>query len=142
MKFDTVNEEKFGFKIPGCAQISKVNQTQECQMKFKSHKSYIQSRLKNLGLSFYLASTLAKIIEPKIEVGIRSKNDSSVTSTDTTKTSLIEYRMVKISIGSHKSHDIKFTDDFSSAVEKLPDRYINDDDPQENSNKAKFEHFF
>ena len=142
MKFDTVNEEKFGFKIPGCAQISKVNQTQECQMKFKSHESYIQSRLKNLGLSFYLASTLAKIIEPKIEVGTRSKNNSSVTSTDTTKTSLIEYRMVKISIGSFECDGIKFTDDFSSAVEKLPDRYINDDDPQENSNKAKFEHFF
>ena len=141
MKFDTVNEEKFGFKIPDCAQISKVNQTQECQMKFKSHESYIQSRLTNLGLSFYLASTLAKIIEPKIEVGIRSKNDSSVTSTKTTETSLIEYRMAKISIGSFQCDDIKFTDDFSSAVEKLPNRYINDDDPQ-NSNKAKFGHFF
>ena len=142
MKFDIVNEEKFGFKIPGCAQISKVNQTQECQMKFKSHESYIQSRLKNLGLSFYLASTLAKIMEPKIEVGIRSKNDSSVTSTKTTETSLIEYRMAKISIGSFECDGIKFTDDFSSAVEKLPDRYINDDDPLENSNKAKFEQFF
>ena len=141
MKFNTVNEEKFGFKIPGCAQISKVNKTQECQMKFKSHESYIQSRLKNLGLSFYLASSLAKIIEPKIKVNVRSKNDSSVTSTETTETSLIEYRMAKISIGSYKN-DVKFTYDFSSAVEKLPDRYINDDDPQEKSNKAKFEHFF
>ena len=142
MKFDTVDEEMFGFKIPSCAQVSKVNQTRDCQMKFKSNESYVQSRMENLGLNFHLASTLAKNIEPKLEVGIRSKNNSSVTSTEITETSLIEYRMVKISIGSFKSDGIKFTDDFLSAVENLPNRYTNDDDTQTKSNKPKFEHFF
>ena len=101
IKFDSVGKEEFGFNIPGCAQISKVNETKECTMTFQCNESYIKSRLKNLGFNVHLASTLAKIIEPKIEVSIRSKNDNSVTFTKTTETSLIEYRMAKISIGSY-----------------------------------------
>ena len=146
MTFDTVDEERFGFKIPGCAQISKVNETQECQMKFESTESYLESRLKNLGFNFSILPILAKIIktimEPKLAVHLRSKNDSSATSTETTESSLIEYRMVKISIGSFKSDGVKFTNDFLSAVEELPARYTKGDDTETDSNKRKFNQFF
>lgn len=145
MTFDTVDEERFGFKIPGCAQISKVNETRECQMKFESAESYIESRLKNLGFNFsilpILAMAITSIMEPKLEVHLRSKNVSSGTSTETTESSLTEYRMAKISIKCFKSHGVKFTNDFLSAVEELPARYAKDDDTQTNSNKRKFKQF-
>ena len=141
MKFVTVEEKKFGFKIPGCAQISKVNQTRECQMDFESVESYMESRLENLGLNFELAPILAKIA-PKFGVSKNRKNDSCVTSTKTTKSSLNEYRMVKISIGSFKSEGIQFSHEFVSAVKELPYQYTNDDDTRTNSDRSKFEKFF
>ena len=140
MKFATVDDKKFGFKIPGCAQISKVNQTRECEMEFESVESYMASRLANLGLNFELVPKFLAKVAPKF--GVNRKNDSCVTSTKTTKSSLIEYRMVKISIGSFKSDRIQFSPDFVSAVKELPDQYTNNDDTQTNSDRSKFEKFF
>ena len=115
-------------------------------MKFESAESYIESTLKNLGFNISVLSILAKIItttmEPKLDVYLRSKNDSSATSTETTESSLTKYRMVKISIGSFKSDGVKFTNDFLSAVEELPAGYTKGDDTETNSNKRKFKQFF
>ena len=141
MKFVTVDDKKFGFKIPGCAQISIVNQTRKCQMDFESVESYMASRMANLGLNFELAPILAKMA-PKFGVTKKSKSDSCVTSTKTTKSSLTEYRMVKISIGDFKSDGIQFSPNFVSAVKELPDQYTNDNDTQTKSDRSKFEKFF
>ena len=142
MKFVTVDDKNFGFEIPACAQISKVNETEECRKDFNSSQSYMESRLKNLGLNVKLAPIILAKLVPKFEVTNKRKNDSSVTSTKTTKSSLIEYRIVKISIGDFKSDGIQFSPNFVSAVKELPDQYTNDDDTQTNSDRSKFEKFF
>ena len=50
MKFETEKKE-FGFVLPTCTKVEKVNQTQSFQEQFKDKKSYVQSRLNNLNVS-------------------------------------------------------------------------------------------
>ena len=126
MQFETVDNKTFGFKIPGYAQISKVNETRERH--FNSNESYVESRLKNLGLNIQLSPIL---------VAAREKNDNCGTSTKIT-----EYRMVKIHVSVENLKLKDFSKVFSSAVEMLPDQYTNDDDTNINSNKLEFDKFF
>ncbi|CAB3977220.1 Hypothetical predicted protein [Paramuricea clavata] len=136
MTFSDVDDTKFGFRIPTCAQIIKVNETREYQMDFTSDESYMESRLRNLGLNIDLAPTVLKMV-PQFGVSTSWKNDSSGQSSKTTKSSLTEYRIVKINIGNFESEEISFTKDFLSAVRELPDRYT-----KEEKNKQELIHFF
>ena len=139
MTFMTVDDKRFGLKIPGCAQIVKVNETRESKMDFKSDESYMASRLSNLGLNIELAPSILNMIyiAPIFGISTSRKKDSCVQSTKTTKLSLTEYRMLKITIADLKSEGIQFTNDFSSAVKELPDRYT-----YEERNKDEFVKFF
>lgn len=136
MTFSGVNDTKFGFRIPACAQVDKVNESREYQMDFKSDESYMASRLKNLGLNVELAPTILSMA-PQFEVSKSWKNDKNGQSTKTTKSTLTECRIGKISIGNFKSKEISFTRDFLSAVRELPDRYT-----KEEENKQELKQFF
>ena len=136
MTFSEVDDTKFGFRIPAWAQIVKVNETREYQMDFQSDESHMASRLQNLGLNVELAQTILSMA-PQFGVSTSSKNNSSDQSTKTTKSSLTEYRVVKINIGNFISKAISFTRDFLSAVRELPDRFTD-----EEKNKQKFKKFF
>ena len=136
LMFSAADKETFGFRIPTCAQIVKVNETREYQMDFQSDEAYIESRLENLGLNIELAQSVLSMT-PQIGVNISRKNNNGVKSTKTTKTSLIEYRINKISVANFKSKDISFTNDFISAVNELPNQYTDN-----KNEKQKFERFF
>ncbi len=136
MTFSEVDDTKFGFRIPACARIVKVNETREYQMDFQSDESYMASRLQNLGLNVELAQTILSMA-PQFGVSTSWKNNSSGQSTKTTKSSLTEYRVVKINMGNFKSKAISFTRDFLSSVRKLPDRFTD-----EEKDKQKFRNFF
>ncbi|CAB4033119.1 Hypothetical predicted protein [Paramuricea clavata] len=136
MTFSAVDDTKFGFRIPACAQVGKVNESREYQMDFKSDESYMASRLKNLGLNVDLAPTILSMV-PQFGVSKSWKNDSNGQSTKTTKSSLTEYRIGKINIGNFESDEISFTKDFLSAVGELPDRDI-----KEEKNKQELKQFF
>ena len=135
MKFSTKVDEMFGFSIPRCAQIESVNDTQEFQMDFQSDESYVESRLKNLGLSISVQTILS--MAPQFGFSASQKNDKKSQSSETKKTTLTEYRLAKICIGNLESKDVQFTSEFSSAVANLPDRYTN-----EEKNKREFQTFF
>ena len=138
MKFSTVDDTTFGFRIPLCAQIVKVNETREYQMDFKSHESYISSRLQNLGLNISLAHTILSMA-PQCKVGANWKNNRNSQSSETTKTTLTEYRLAKMNIGNFESKDVQFTTEFSLAVANLPDRKTTCTNEE---NKHEFKKFF
>lgn len=135
MKFPTV-DDTFGFRIPLCAQIVKVNETRQFQMDFQSDESYIASRLQNLGLNISLAQTILSMA-PRCEVSASWKNDKNSQTSETIKTTLTEYRLAKINIRNFESKEVQFTSEFLSAVANLPDRYTN-----EEKNNHEFKKFF
>lgn len=126
MKFSTVDDTTFGFRRPLCAQIEKVNETQEIQMDFKSDESYMESKLQNLGLNTNLAPSILRMA-PQCGLSSSSKSNKSSKSSETTKTSLTEYRLAKINIANFESKDVQFTSEFSTAVANLPDRYTDEE---------------
>ncbi|XP_028413783.1 uncharacterized protein LOC114536628 [Dendronephthya gigantea] len=123
---DSVKRTKYGFNVPACAQIIKANDTQEFQMNFQSDKLCVENRLKNLGLSLDFAQSMIRMA-PKFKASANQKENGSSKSTRTTKISLKEHRIAKILIGNFESQEISFTDDFVSAVKKLPDQYTGDE---------------
>ncbi|XP_028413762.1 uncharacterized protein LOC114536605 [Dendronephthya gigantea] len=125
-KLSAVNETKYGFNIPTCAEIVKVNETREFQMNFQSDELHVKHRLKCLGVSLDFAQNILRMA-PKFEASANQKENGSSKSTKTTTISLQEYRIAKIIIGNFESQKISTTDDFVSAVEKLPDQYTGDE---------------
>ncbi|XP_028413767.1 uncharacterized protein LOC114536612 [Dendronephthya gigantea] len=125
-EFSAVNETKYGFNIPSCAQIIKVNETQEFQRKFQSDELFVENRLKNLGVSLDIAQSMLKMA-PNFRASANQKENGSNKSTKTTNISLTEHRIVKIVIGNFESQEISFTNNFVSAVGKLPDQYTDDE---------------
>ena len=136
LTFSAVNETKFGCTIPSCAQIVKANDTREYQMDFESSESYVKFRLKNLGLNVDLAQSISSIA-PKIGANTDWKDNSTDQSTKSSKTSLTEYRIAKVSIGNFESENVSFTNDFKTAVRRLPEQYTGGEEE-----KQKFEGFF
>ena len=139
LKFSAVVETKYGFNIPACAQIIKVNETQEFQMNFQSDELYVKNRLKNLGLSLDFAQIMLRMA-PKFRASTSRKENSSIKSTKTTKISLKEHRIVRINIGNFESEEISFTNNFLSAVRVLPDQFTDDEKCKEDF-KNFFNHF-
>ena len=136
MKFSAVDDTTFGFRMPLCAQIEKVNETRMFEMDFESNESYMVSKLQNLSLNANLAPSILRMA-PQCGLSSSCKNNKSSKSSETTKTSLTEYRIARINIANFESKDVQFTSEFSTAVANLPDRYTD-----EEKTKHEFTKFF
>ncbi|XP_046852782.1 uncharacterized protein LOC124446034 [Xenia sp. Carnegie-2017] len=136
LKFSVVDNKQFGFKIPECAQIMKLNETRTTQIHTQSHESYIRSRLLNFGLNVNIAPAILKIA-PKFDMTYSEKRQKSDSGSSTTKKELTEVRIAKINVGEFKSKKIAFTDAFLSVVSELPKGNM-----EEKKAKQKFTDFF
>ena len=120
MKFET-EEKEFGFVLPTCAKIERVNQTQSFQEQFKDKKSFVQTRLKNLNVSLDVQPDVFNM-GPRAGFNLSWSKSGSDESSKSGLSIFCEHRMFKAKIANFKEekNGIVFTNDFQSEVTKLP----------------------
>ena len=135
MDFET-EERDFGFVLPTCAKVEKVNRTQSFLGQYKDEKSYVQSRLAHLNVGLEVQHD---VFSMGARAGFNRSESSSGESSNSGYSVLHERRMFKVKIANFKEENgITFTKDFESEVKKLPDEYMKDDP----KNRKCFERFF
>ncbi len=92
MNFD-VTKIQYGMVIPKCAQFAKVQQTRCFMEMFENHKSYTQSRLKNLNVNLKVNPD---IVNMGSRAGFNMKNDSTSSSSTSEYSFLFEQRILKL----------------------------------------------
>lgn len=128
-----------GITIPTCAKFENVNETRSFMNQFDSEDSYIKSRLTNLNVSLDVDY---KMFNMSTKAGCTLSNDTTAPSSSEEYSFLFEQRMFELKMANYKEYiknaGITFTDDFKSAVEKLPEIYDQDDEEC----RSKFQRFF
>jgi hypothetical protein len=136
MKFGVATQ--FGIAIPTCAKFEKVHQSKCFMEVFEDDESYTQSRLSSLNLNLAVKPGMFKI---DCRAGYNKKSVS--TSSSLTEYSfLFEQRLFELKLGNYKEYlnqgMMTFTEDFKSAVAKLPRTY----DESDSSCVREFKQFF
>ena len=136
MDFET-EERDFGFVLPTCAKVQKVNRTQLFLGQYKDEKSYVQSRLSHLNVGLEVQHDVFKM---GARAGFNRSESCSGEYSNSGYSVLHERRMFKMKIANFKDEEngITFTKDFESEVKQLPDEYKKDDP----KNRKCFERFF
>ena len=129
----------FGLVIPTCAKFEKVLETRSFMNQFESDSEYVKSRLSQLNVSLNVECGVFNMAP---RAGFNKKNNTSSGHSSVTEYSfLYEQRMFELKMANFKDYiknGIKFTSDFVSAVDELPESY----DKNDPANRDKFERFF